>query len=57
MRNIFHERSFTNCGGETIPRPLSKKSKLNISLDQWSKVLCGLVLLYAKFRAIQISGN
>ena len=34
MRNIFVEKSYTKCGGETIPRPLSKKSKLSISLDQ-----------------------
>ena len=34
MRNIFVEKSYTKCGGETIPRPLSKKSKLSISRDQ-----------------------
>ena len=34
MRNTFVEKSFTKCGGETIPRPFSKKSKLSISLDQ-----------------------
>ena len=34
MRNIFLEKSYTKCGGETIPRPFSKKSKLSISLDQ-----------------------
>ena len=34
MRNIFVEKSYTKCGGETIPRPFSKKSKLSISLDQ-----------------------
>ena len=34
MRNIFVEKSYTKCAGETIPRPLSKISKLNISLDQ-----------------------
>ena len=34
MRNIFLEKSYTRCGGETIPRPFSKKSKLNTSLDQ-----------------------
>ena len=38
MRNIFLEKSYTKCGRETIPRPFSKKSKLNISLDQYSKV-------------------
>ena len=27
MRNIFDGKSYTKCGGETIPRFLSKKSK------------------------------
>ena len=36
MRNIFLEKSYTKCGGETIPRPYSKKSKLSISLDHIS---------------------
>ena len=34
MRTIFLGKSFSKCGGEAIPRPFSKKSKLNISLDQ-----------------------
>ena len=34
MRNIFLEKSYTKCGGETVPRPFSKKLKLSISLDQ-----------------------
>ena len=34
MRNIFVEKSYTKCVGETTPRPLSKKPKLSISLDQ-----------------------
>ena len=38
-RNIFLEKSYTKCNGETIPRPISKNSKLSISLDQYSKVL------------------
>ena len=33
-RNIFVEKSYTKCVGETIPRHLSKKPKLSISLDQ-----------------------
>ena len=32
--NIFIGKSYTKCGGETIPRPFSKISKLSISLDQ-----------------------
>ena len=34
MRNIFLEKLYAKCGGETIPRPFSKKSKLSRSLDQ-----------------------
>ena len=34
MRNIFVEKSYTKCAGETISRSLSKISKLSISLDQ-----------------------
>ena len=34
MRNTFVEKSYTKYGGENIPRPFSKKSKLIISLDQ-----------------------
>ena len=34
MINIFVEKSYTKCGGESIPGPFSKKSKLSISLDQ-----------------------
>ena len=34
MRNIFLEKSYAKCGGETIPRPFSENLKLCISLDQ-----------------------
>ena len=34
MRNIFLEKSFIKCGGETSPRLFSEKLKLSISLDQ-----------------------
>ena len=33
MRKNFLEKSYTKSGGETIPRPFSKKSKLCLSLD------------------------
>ena len=33
MRNISLEKWYTKCGGESSPRPFSKKSKLSISLD------------------------
>ena len=48
MRNIFLEKSYTKWNGETIPRPFC------MSLDQWSKVLDSLFLLYAMLRAIDI---
>ena len=53
LRNIFLEKSYTKCGGETIPRPSSKKSKFRISLDQHSKVLYILFLLFDKLRTIE----
>ena len=54
IRNIFAEKSYTKCAGVTIPRPLSKKSKLSISLDQQCKVLNSFFLLYANLRAMEI---
>ena len=38
MKNIFLEKSYPKCGRETVPRPSSKKLKLSISLDHYSKV-------------------
>ena len=52
--NNFVEKSYTKYAGETIPRLLSKKSKLSISLDQYRKVLNSFFLLYANLRAIEI---
>ena len=57
MRNIFHEKSYKKCGRETIPRLFSKKSKLSVSLDQYSKVLYILFLLLAKLRTIESDWN
>ena len=54
MRNIFVEKSYAKCAGEIIPRPLSKQSKLSISLDQQCNVLNSLFLLYANLRAIEV---
>ena len=34
VRNIFLEKSYTKCGGETSPRRFSEKLKLTVSLDQ-----------------------
>ena len=38
VRNIFLEKSYTKCDGETSPRPFSEKIKLSISSDQEPKV-------------------
>ena len=35
MRNIFLQKSYTKCGGETRPRLSPEKLKLSISLDQY----------------------
>ena len=53
MRNVLLEKSYTKYGGENVPRPFSIKSKLSRSLDQWSKVLYNLFLLYVKLRATE----
>ena len=37
MKNIFLEKPYTKCGGETSPRLFSAKLKLSRSLDQQSK--------------------
>ena len=34
MRNIFLEKSYTECCGGTSPRSFPEKLKLSISLDQ-----------------------
>ena len=52
MINIFLEKTYIKHGEETIPKPFSKKWKLSTSLDQYSKVLYSLFLLYARLRAI-----
>ena len=57
LRNIFLEKLYTKCGGETILRPFLKKLKLSISLDQYSKVSYILFLLFAKLRTVEIDWN
>ena len=54
MRKIIPEKSYAKFVAETGPRTFSGKLKLSISLDQQSKVLYSLFLLYAKLRAIEI---
>ena len=53
MGNIFVEKSYTKCGGETLPNRFSKKSKLSLSLDQQFTVLYSLRLLYANLRVLR----
>ena len=53
MRTIFFGKLHTKCDGDTIPRPFSKKSKLSISLDQYSKVWYNFFLWYAKLSTIR----
>ena len=60
-----HEKNFSRkiiqCGGETIPRSFSKKTKLSISMDQSSVFIVyihtikTLFSLYAKSNAIKIA--
>ena len=47
-REWFSWKIICKCGGNTSPRPFSKKSKLSIALDQQSKVLYSLFLLYVQ---------
>ena len=53
IKSIFIEKSYTKYDGEFSPRPFSEKLKLSTYLDQQSKVLYNLFLLYAKLRAIE----
>ena len=54
IRNILLETSYIKCCGETSPGQFYEKLKLSTSLDQQSKVLYSLFLLYGKLRAIEI---
>ena len=53
MINIFLEKSYIKCGGETAPRPSSKIEIEHISGSIVLK-LYSLFLLYAKFRATEV---
>ena len=53
IKNIFLEKPYATCGGETSASSFSEKLKFSKSLDQQSKVLYNLFLLYAKLRAIE----
>ena len=56
MRNIFLEKSYTKCSGETIHRAFSKKTNKigHISGSIVYKVLYSLFLLHAKLTAIEV---
>ena len=45
VRYIFPEKSHAKCGGETIPKLFSKRSKLSIYLDQLSYVFIQFVFI------------
>ena len=53
MRNIFVEKPYTKCVGETSPKPFVGKLKLGIYLNQQPKVLYSLFLLGGKLMAIE----
>ena len=55
MRNIFLEKPYTKCDGETSLRLFSKKLKLSISLI--NKVLYSVILLNGNLRTIEIYQN
>ena len=46
IRNIFLEKSYKKYVGETSPRPICKKSKLSIPLDQQSEILYSLLKIF-----------
>ena len=54
MRHIFLEKSYTKWGGKTIPRSISKKTKLSVYLNEWSKLLYSLFLFNVNLRATEI---
>ena len=53
MRNIFLEKSYTQCVGDTIPWPFSKESKFSISLDQQCQILYSLSFIYVQVEVYQ----
>ena len=45
LRNILLQKLYKKCGGETIPRLFFKRLKLNISLEQYSKIFIYFVFI------------
>ena len=54
MRNIFLEKSYRECGGETNPRPFSETLKLGYVWINGLKFYTVYFYLYAKLSAIKI---
>ena len=46
MKNLFLEKPYTKCSGESSPRRFSEKQKLSISLDQQSEFFIQFVFLH-----------
>ena len=57
IKNIFLEKSYTEYGGETGPRPFSKKSKLSKSLDRLPEILKFVFYCMSKSRKTKIYCN
>ena len=53
MRNIFLEKAYTICGGETSPLCFLKKSKFSIALDQQYEVSYSSFLLHVQVEDYQ----
>ena len=53
MPKIFLEKTYTKYGGEASPKLFYKKSKFSIPLDQQSKMLKSLFLLYFQVEVYQ----
>ena len=55
IRNIFVKNYTQNAIEILFPVPFLKKTKLSISMDQYSKVLFSLFLLYANQNILKLS--
>ena len=53
MSNIFPEKSYTKCGGDTFRRPFSKKLKLRISLGSVALLFIWFVLIVCQVEDYQ----
>ena len=53
MRKFFFSKIIRSSGGKAYPRPISKKSKLSISVEQQSEILYSLFLFYFPVKVYQ----